>query len=356
MKLQKLPFVEYNFLFGGTLFNIYEFIFILFIFIIILTFRVLIGKILIKIISKLTFISNFLQDKKNLQSSLSLIPFIIYISFFTSYYHEISFSNILNNINKSLFIIFIFWFVYSILNPILKNSDKLENLTTKVLYLWVLKSFKFILIIISTITILEIWGFKIGPIIAGLGLFGVAVALGAQDLFKNLISGVMIIAERRFVLNDVIEIPAKTIGTVTDIGFRSTLIKQFDSTIISIPNYLFSESPIINYSKRDHRRIKWVIGLNYDTSIEKLKNVCNQIQNYIEQNKDFCSSNDYFSQVRIEKFNESSIDILINCFTITKDWTEYLEVKEKLAIKIKKIVEENNTSFAFPSRSIYIEK
>ena len=105
--------------------------------------------------------------------------------------------------------------------------------------MWLIKSLKYLIIFLGTVAVLETWGIKIGPVIAGLGLFGVAVALGAQDLFKNLISGIMIILEKRFELNDVIEVPGHAIGTVEHIGFRSTLIRQFDSTPISIPNYVF---------------------------------------------------------------------------------------------------------------------
>ena len=107
-----------------------------------------------------------------------------------------------------------------------------------------------------------------------------AVALGSQDLFKNLISGILIIMERNFEIDDIIEIPGKALGTVEHIGFRSTLIKQFDTTVISLPNYVFSDSAIINFSKRKYRRIKWTIGLVYETSTEQLKNICLDIEKY----------------------------------------------------------------------------
>ena len=110
-----------------------------------------------------------------------------------------------------------------------------------------------------------------GQLLPDLVLFGVALALGAQDTFKNLISGILILAERRFVIGDVVEVPGYALGTVEHIGFRSTLIKQFDTATISIPNYVFSDTSIINFSKRKYRRIRWVIGLTYDTSSEQLE-------------------------------------------------------------------------------------
>ena len=110
---------------------------------------------------------------------------------------------------------------------------------TKSFFVWFSKSLKFLIIFLAIVAVLETWGIKIGPVIAGLGLFGVAVALGAQDLFKNLISGILIILENRFQIGDVIELPNHAVGTVEQIGFRSTLIRKFDSSPVSIPNYVF---------------------------------------------------------------------------------------------------------------------
>ena len=145
-------------------------------------------------------------------------------------------------------------------------------------------------------------------------------------------------------------------GTVEHIGFRSTLIRQFDTTSISLPNYVFSDSAILNYSQRKYRRIKWTVGLTYDTSTENLKTICQLIEKFIQNNQDFIVNDEYQLFVRVEKFNDSSIDILIYTFTSTNEWEKYLKIKEELAFLIKEVVENNKSSFAFPSQSIYIEK
>ena len=209
---------------------------------------------------------------------------------------------------------------------------------------------------LGSVAVLEVWGIKIGPVIAGLGLFGVAVALGAQDLFKNLISGIMILLEKRFHIGDVINVPGHTEGTVEHIGFRSTLIRKFDSTPITIPNYIFAEAPILNYTNRTNRRINWIIGLEYNSKLEQIKNFTNAVDSYIKESNDFIVNQNFKSFVRLDKFNDSSIDILVYCFTSTNDWDEFLEIKERLAINIKNFTENEGLNFAFPSRSIYIEK
>ena len=163
-----------------------------------------------------------------------------------------------------------------------------KNLTTALVD-WTLKGLKVIVIILAIVAILELWGIKVGPVIAGLGLFGVAVALGAQDLFKNLISGIMILMERRFMIGDVIHVSGEAEGTVEQIGFRSTLIRQFDSNIVTVPNFKFAEQSVTNFSRRIHRRIKWIIGLEYKTTIEQLKNIRNNVKNYIDNNDLFAN-------------------------------------------------------------------
>ena len=259
-------------------------------------------------------------------------------------------------INNTLATIFVFWLIHQALIPFSNIFSKLEKILTKALVLWIVRSLKYLIIFLGIVAVLEVWGIKIGPVIAGLGLFGVAVALGAQDLFKNLISGIMILLEKRFHLGDVISVPGHTEGTVEHIGFRSTLIRKFDSTPITIPNYIFAEAPILNYTNRTNRRINWIIGLEYNSTLEQIKKLTNAIKNHIANNPDFIVNENYKAFIRLDKFNDSSIDILVYCFTSTNDWETYLEIKEKLAIEIKSKVEEFNLNFAFPSQSIYIEK
>ena len=259
-------------------------------------------------------------------------------------------------INNTLATIFVFWLIHQSLIPFSNIFSKLEKILTKALVLWIVRSMKYLIIFLGIVAVLEVWGIKIGPVIAGLGLFGVAVALGAQDLFKNLISGIMILLEKRFNLGDVISVPGHTEGTVEHIGFRSTLIRKFDSTPITIPNYIFAEAPILNYTNRTNRRINWIIGLEYSSTLDQIKNLTEFLKKYLINSDDFIVNDNYKAFVRLDKFNDSSIDILIYCFASTNDWEKFLEIKENLAIEIKKKVEELNLSFAFPSQSIYIEK
>ncbi|MDC3152158.1 mechanosensitive ion channel family protein [Pelagibacteraceae bacterium] len=261
-----------------------------------------------------------------------------------------------DNINRSLITILIFWLIHQIVEPLTYLIRRVEELLSKDLLNWVVKANKILIIFFGFAATLDIWGIKIAPIIAGLGLFGVAVALGAQDLFKNLISGVLVLVEKRFKIGDWIFVEGVIEGIVERIGFRSTVIRKFDKSIATIPNSSFAENAVINISETTHWRISWIITLQYNSTVDQLKNIRDQIEKYIENNKDFKIGDETEHAVRIDKFSDSSIDLYVRCFTVTNEWSEWLKVKERLAVEVKKIVEGNGASFAFPSTSIYVEK
>ncbi len=260
-----------------------------------------------------------------------------------------------SSFNKSLIAFTIFWALYRASGPVgelLQNADKY---LTQAMIQWLAKAIKVIFVILGAATILEIWGIQVGPLIAGLGLFGVAVALGAQDLFKNLIAGIFVIGERRFHPGDWILVPGIVEGTVEHIGFRTTTVRRFDKAPVYVPNTDLADHAVTNFSRMTYRRIKWVIGLRYDSTAKQLETVRAEIARYLEENEDFARPEDTATFVRIDQFNNSSIDILLYCFTNTTQWLEWLEVKERLLLKIKAIVEEAGADFAFPSRSLYVE-
>ncbi len=286
---------------------------------------------------------------------VKFLPIVLGIFMATSYMDfEGKMSVFVDNINRSLITILIFWLIHQVVEPITFLIKRVEELLSKDLLNWVIKANKILIIFFGFAATLDIWGIKIAPIIAGLGLFGVAVALGAQDLFKNLISGILVLVEKRFKIGDWILVENIIEGIVEKIGFRSTVIRKFDKSLAIIPNFQFAENAVINISETTSWIISWVINLQYDTTVDQLKKVRNEIENYIKTHEDYKVEHGY--AVRIDKFSDSSIDLYIRCFTKTDDWDEWLAVKERLAIQIKQIVEKNGASFAFPSQSIYVEK
>ena len=338
--------------------NFLEIIIGLAIFFIFLVFRGLISKLIIKkleLISKRT--TNKLDDTfvKAMQGPARFLPIVLGV-FFASYYMSFSdeMRSFIDNLNRTLITVLIFWIIHQVIEPVSYILSGLDKILTRELIGWIIKSLKILIFILGAAAVLELWGIKIGPIIAGLGLFGVAVALGAQDLFKNLISGILVLVEKRFKMGDWILVEGIIEGIVERIGFRSTVIRKFDKSLAIIPNFQFAENAVINVSQTTNWIISWMITLQYDTTVEQLKKIRDQIENYIKSHDDFNIKIGY--AVRVDKFSDSSIDMYVRCFTNSSSWENWLEVKERLAIEIKNIVEKNNASFAFPSQSIYVEK
>ena len=338
--------------------DIFEILIGLSIFLIFLIFRGLISKLIIKkleIISQRT--SNKLDDTfvKAMVGPARFLPLVLGF-FIASYY--MSFSDdtrsFVDNINRTLITILLFWIIHQIVEPISYILSGLGKILTRELIGWIIKSLKILIFILGAAAVLELWGIKIGPIIAGLGLFGVAVALGAQDLFKNLISGILVLVEKRFKMGDWILVEGIIEGIVEKIGFRSTTIRKFDKSLAIIPNFQFAENAVINVSQTTNWIISWIINLQYDTTVDQLKKIRDEIEDYVKTHEDFNTEVGY--AVRIDKFAESSIDMYVRCFTKTNEWEKWLSVKERLAIQIKQIVEKNGAAFAFPSQSIYVEK
>ena len=328
------------------------------IFLIFLIFRGIISKLIIKKLDNIAKrTSNKLDDTfvKAMEGPARFLPIVIGF-FIASYYMSFSEESraVVDTINRTLITILIFWVIHQIIEPISYILSGLDKVLTRELIGWIIKSLKILIFILGLAAVLELWGIKIGPIIAGLGLYGVAVALGAQDLFKNLISGILVLVEKRFKIGDWILVEGIIEGIVEKIGFRSTVIRKFDKSIAIIPNFQFAENAVINISQTTNWIISWTINLQYDSTIDQLKTIRNEIEDYIKKNEDYKPELGY--AVRVDQFSESSIDMYIRCFTKTDDWDEWLAVKERLAIQIKQIVEKNKASFAFPSQSIYVEK
>ena len=328
------------------------------IFFIFLIFRGIISKVVIKRLKNIAKrTTNKLDDSfvAAMEGPARFLPIVIGF-FIASYYMSFSEDSraIVDTINRTLITILIFWVMHQVIEPISYILSGLNKILTKELIGWITKSLKILIFILGLAAVLELWGIKIGPIIAGLGLFGIAVALGAQDLFKNLISGILVLVEKSFKIGDWILVENIIEGIVEKIGFRSTIIRKFDKSIAIIPNFQFAENAVINISQTTNWKISWVINLQYNTTVEQLKTIRNEIEDYIKKNEDYKQELGY--AVRVDKFANSSIDMYIRCFTKTDDWNEWLVVKERLVISIKQIVEKNKASFAFPSQSIYVEK
>ena len=329
------------------------------IFVLFLVFRRLFARIVLGRVQAWTArTQNRLDDEiiRALEAPMAFVPVVLGFFLATAYLEpEGKFAGFVAELNRTLVAFTIFWGLYKVVGPLSRITGRLEELLSVSMVEWIVKALRIGVVLIGGAVILEIWGIEVGPLIAGLGLFGVAVALGAQDLFKNLIAGLFVIGERRFHTGDWIQVDGVVEGTVESIGFRTTRIRRFDKAPVYVPNSKLSDNAVTNFSGMTWRRIYWVIGLEYRTTTEQLRTIRDQIEAYITGSEDFVTPDEAATFVRIDKFSDSSIDILLYCFTRSTVWAEWLEIKERLAYEVKRIVEGAGAGFAFPSQSIYVE-
>jgi MscS family membrane protein len=200
--------------------------------------------------------------------------------------------------------------------------------------------------------ILQLWGVNVAGLLAGLGIGGLALALAAKDTAANLFGSIALLLDKSIRIGEWIKIDGVE-GIVKDIGMRTTKIRTFKKSLVTLPNQLIANSHIENFSRREVRRIKMKIGLTYSTTSAQIESIVTDI-------RDMLSSHDGISKknttlVNFVEFNDSSLDILIYTFTNTSNWKKYMDIKQDVGFKIMKIVEKNGSSFAFPSQSIYFE-
>lgn len=215
-----------------------------------------------------------------------------------------------------------------------------------------LRNFTKLLIVALTLSLIaQEMGFNVSGFVAGLGLGGLALALAAKDALSNIFGGIMIVTDKPFSIGDWIYTPSVE-GTVEDISFRSTKVRTFANSVITVPNANLANEPITNWSRMGKRRISFHLGVTYNTPAGTLK-ICLEKMREALENHPAIHKETIF--VRFDRFNESSLDIFLYFFTITTNWKEYLEIKEEINFRIMEILQQHKVSIAFPSRSIYLE-
>ena len=299
---------------------------------------------------------NRLDDKilESLRNPLGLIPIVFGFYLITFYLPlEGSVDFFATTIVKMLVIFTIFSALANLCGPLLSLLD--NKWMTEAMVDWLRKTLEVLIWIIAAAMILDIWGIQVGPIIAGLGLFGVALALGAQDVFKNIFAGIFILSENRFQKGDRIRIGDSLHGIVDHIGFRSTTVRLFDSSPVFVPNADLSDAQVVNHQLMEIRRLDWTINLTYSTKIDQLKSICLDIESYIKDQKNLPVDLTKDNFVKVSELGASSIDLKLICHTDPVGFADFSDVKEKLIFKIIEAVESNGSDFAFPSQSIYVE-
>lgn len=209
----------------------------------------------------------------------------------------------------------------------------------------------FIYILSGFIIITEL-GYNLGGLAAGLGISSVVIALAAQDIAKSILSGFSIISDKPFEIGDTIEVSGYT-GTVEDITFRTTRIRDVNNQIIVLPNSMLSSSSIINGSKREKRRYELKIVLELDTHLDKVSSLTDNIKLALQTHPNVITDT---IKVFFDTISDNGIDIAISFYTEIIDLMDFLRFKEEINYTLLDIIEKSNIGLAYPSQTLYLKK
>ncbi|NQZ02051.1 MAG: mechanosensitive ion channel family protein [Bdellovibrionales bacterium] len=262
---------------------------------------------------------------------------------------------VLLTVVKVTFGVSVVWGLYRLVDVVeiglMRWAESTENELDDHLMPLIAKTVRVLTVVFGVLLVIQNLGFNVMSLLAGLGLGGLAFALAAKDTAANFFGSIMILIDQPFRIGDWIKTNSVE-GTVEDIGFRSTRVRTFYNSLISVPNSALVTTNIDNLGLREYRRTVTSLGITYDTPTEKIEAFLEGIKNIL-----FAHPNvrkDYFHVV-FEGFGDSSLNIMVYFFLVVDDWSEELVVKQNVYLQIIDLAAELGVEFAYPTQTLHVE-
>ncbi len=233
-----------------------------------------------------------------------------------------------------------------------RKALRTENKFDDLLVPMISKTLKVSVAILGVIFVADNLDIDITSLLAGLGLGGLAFALAAKDLLGNFFGSLTVLLDRPFHIGDWV-IVGDVEGTVEEVGFRSTRIRTFYNSLITLPNALLTTTKIDNMGARRYRRMKTMLGLTYDTPPEKIEAFCEGIRTLVQLHP--YMRKDYY-QVYFNQYGPSSLDILVYVFWQTPDWGTELRERHRFLLDIMRLADRLGVEFAYPTQTVYVKQ
>jgi MscS family membrane protein len=228
-----------------------------------------------------------------------------------------------------------------------KTDTKLDDQLVPLLR----KSLKLFAAVVGGIFLLQNLHVDVGSLLAGLGLGGLAFALAAKDTVANFFGSLMIFIDKPFQVGDWIKMSGDVEGTVEEVGFRTTRIRTFYNSLITLPNAKVTETAVDNLGARAYRRYKTTLGLQYDTPPEKVQAFCAGVRGIIQALPGMRTD---FYLVEFVDYGPHSLDVLLYCFMVAPTWGDELRTRTHLNLEILRLAKELDVRFAFPTRTLHV--
>ncbi|HTU40773.1 MAG TPA: mechanosensitive ion channel domain-containing protein [Candidatus Aquilonibacter sp.] len=209
---------------------------------------------------------------------------------------------------------------------------------------------KALIFVMAIFSILSILGFNMTTALAGLGIGGIAIGFGAQQTIANLFGGVSVLGDEVIRVGDVCKFGDRT-GTVEDIGLRSTRVRTEERTLLAIPNGTVATINVENLSRRDKILFKTILGLHSNTTSNSVRYVLSEMRSVLESHPKIEKKT---ARVRLAELASGSINVELFCYVLTRDFNEFMQVREELLLRIMNFVEDSGTALASPSQTLYL--
>lgn len=213
------------------------------------------------------------------------------------------------------------------------------------------KSLRVFLIIVGAVMVVDNLGYDIGGVLATLGIGGAALAFASKDTIANFYGSIALALDRPFQVGDWIQVGNEVDGDVEEIGLRSTKVRTWPKTVISIPNSVLANAVINNWSRMPKRRVRQVVGVTYGTSPETMNLLVDDIRQLLREDEGVQQD---FILVNWTDFGASSLDILVYYFTTTTAWLEHMDVRQRINTKIAQAIARRGSSVALPTQTLHL--
>jgi MscS family membrane protein len=211
---------------------------------------------------------------------------------------------------------------------------------------------RILLVLIAVLAALSLLGFDTKTALAGLGIGGLAIALGAQKTFENVLGGVSLLMDKVAHLGNVCKIGDQS-GTIEDIGLRSVKLRTSDQTVLVIPNGLLAQMKFENFASRRKCLISQRFSLRIETAVEQLRSVLDGIQTMLDQHPSIERGN---PRIRVANFAGAAFELELWAFAETADWTQFTVIRQDVILKVAEIVAAAGTSLAAPTQLMYLSR
>ena len=320
-------------------------------------------------------IMNNIHKQVNLLFMMINLDIVIYI------YHNFHDPETVSKFFNIVYTLFFSLILYRILNTVAsimildieKSNKKIKSEMVNVS----IKIINFLVMIMALLLVMHFLGANLTTVLSGLGIGGFAIAFAARESLSNFLGTISILMSDIFSQGDWIEVDDKE-GIVVEIGLRVTTLRNFANGLISIPNGIIANRDIVNWSRRTlGRRIKMSLGIKYGSQPKNISKAVTEIREMLINHPNIATTETSFEHnkrkstklvsqedslgvkrtllVYLDELSDSSINILVYCFSKNTNWEKWLETKEDVIYKVMDILEKNNLEFAYPSMSLYHE-